>query len=69
MVRPAGQRGGALKLVAAVPTVVIAVAHVGGGQALSVGAHKLATGTGFGIWRSRIKEKKKNINSTAKQQF
>lgn len=53
VVGPAGQRGGALELVAAVPTVVIAVAHVGGGQALSVGAHKLATGTGFGIWRKK----------------
>lgn len=57
VVRPAGQKGGALELVAAVPAVVIAVAHVGGGQALSVGAHKLTTGTGFGIWRSRIKKK------------
>lgn len=57
VVRPAGQRGAALELVAAVPTVVIAVAHVGGGQALPVGTHELPSGTGFGIWRSRIKKK------------
>lgn len=49
MVGPAGQRGGALELVAAVPAVVITVTHVGGGQALAVGAHELAVGAGFGI--------------------
>lgn len=60
VVRPAGQRGAALELVTAVAAVVIAVAHVGGGQALAVGAHELTTGTGFGIWSSRIKEKNMN---------
>lgn len=66
MVRPAGQRGAALELVAAVPAVVVAVAHVAGGQALPVGAHKLTTGTGFGVWGSGIeggKKKKKEQNT------
>lgn len=49
MVGPAGQRGGALELIAAVSTVVVTVAHVHGGQALAVGAHELAAGAGFGI--------------------
>lgn len=57
VLRPAGQRGGALELVAAVPAVVIAVAHVGGGQALPVGAHELTGGTGFGIWGGQKYEK------------
>lgn len=65
VLRPAGQRGGALELVAAVPAVIIAVAHVGGGQALPVGAHELTGGTGFGVWGSRNTKKvvsKNNFN-------
>ncbi len=49
MVGPAGQRGGTLELIAAVPAVVVTVAHVDGGQALAVGTHKLTGGAGFGI--------------------
>lgn len=49
MVGPAGQRGGTLKLVAAVSTVVVAVTDVDGGQALAVGAHELTAGAGFGV--------------------
>lgn len=52
VVGPAGQRGRALELVAAVAAVVVAVARVDGGQALAVGAHELPAGAGFGVWRT-----------------
>lgn len=49
VVGPAGERGGALELVAAISAVIVTVAHVDGGQALPVGTHELTTGTGLGI--------------------
>lgn len=76
MVGPAGQRGRALELIAAVSTVIVTVAHIDGGQALAVGTHELPAGTGLGIYRInrkkinfRKKIKKKNTEARTKRHF